>query len=239
MPSTPAEVARTLAAGRLPGRLSVPTVPDDLPVAHATAADGGVLVAARRDSRAWLTLLLNGSDEPAILCVDDEPPFPDSPGLGRVHVGGWLTRLETDDLQAAGMAFAEQNPFEDLLDLGRGVDLFRLEPGEICLQRSGEVIRIEPHEFAGARPDPLHADERDLLIDLRDHHAAELALLVPGSPRQVRPLRLDRYGVLVALPMSPDQEVRGVRTLARLEFARPAQGACCVGRALHLDHAGH
>lgn len=229
MPSTPAEIARTLATGRRPGRLSVASVPDDIPVAHATTAAGRVLIAARRNSRAWLSLMLSGTDSPAVLAVDDEPPFADSPHLGRVRVGGWVTRVSDGELAAAAVQFAEANPLDDLLDLGTGVELFGLELGEVRLERPGPVIRIEPDEFMTATADPLHADERELLQDLRDHHVAEIAALVPGSPRRLRPVRLDRYGLVVALP-----------GLARLEFAHPACGPCCVARALRLNHTvGH
>jgi hypothetical protein len=215
-----------MATGRLPGRLSVAAVPDDLPVAHATVGDGRVLIAARRDSRAWLSLSIGGEDTVASLVVDDVPPFAESPSLGRVTIHGRLTRLGDRELRAAGLLFAEANPIDDLLDLGCGVDLFRLILDEARLERGRITYRLTPEEFAAAAPDPLHPQERELLTDLREHHATELAALVPGAPPQIQPVRLDRYGLVVALPR-----------LARLEFSRPAQGPCCVAQALRLNHA--
>lgn len=238
---TAAETARTLATGRLPGRLWVPELPRDLPVAHATTAGGQVLIAAHRGSRAWLSLAVNGDDAACVLTIDDAPPFPDSPRLGRIHLCGWISRVIDSDLHRTGLEFATSNPIDDLLDLGAGLDLFRLELGEVRLerpdpQRSGaerpapersREVLLEKDEFEAASPDPLHPHERQLLQDLRDHHADDLAALVPGPPRRCRPVRLDRHGLVLATP-----------GLYRIDFPYPADRPCCVARALQLsvDH---
>ncbi len=223
MPPTAAEVARTLATGRLPGRISLPTLATDIPVAHATTTRGQVLIAARRDSRAWLSLMVNGDDATAVLTIADVPPFPDSPRLGTVHVGGWVSRLGDSEVHSAGLQFAECNPLDDLLDLTAGVDLFRLEPGEVHLKRYNDTITLDPDEFIQATPDPLHPNERALLQDLRDYHLTELARLVLASENSCRPVRLDRHGLVLAMPH-----------LHRIEFPHPANGPCCVARALRL-----
>ncbi|WP_213453211.1 hypothetical protein [Rhizomonospora bruguierae] len=220
-----ADIARTLASGRLPGRLWLAALTRDIPVAHATTAAGQVLIAARRDSHAWLALASNGDDAGAILAVDDAPPFPESPRLGRVHLCGWVHRVAERDLHRAGLDFAAANPLHDLLDLGADVDLFSLELGEVRLERRDTVL-LEAEQFVAATPDPLHPHERDLLQDLRDHHADELAALVPHPRGRCLPVRLDRHGLVMATP-GPH----------RIEFSSPADCPGCVARALRLTHA--
>jgi hypothetical protein len=224
VPQAAAEIARTLADGYLPGHLTLAAPPGDIPVRHLTTADGQVLVLAQPGSRAWRALIAAGEDEPAVLTVDDIPPFPEAPWLGRVHVCGWLQRVEDSDWPQDAVAFAATSPLTTVGGLG----LFRVEVGEVWLDQPESVV-LEPEEFAVARADPLHADERSLLLDLRQHHLGELAALVPGLPDQCLPVRLDRYGLVLA---------DGPR-LYRVDFPAPVDCPGCVAHALRLSHVGH
>ena len=223
MPPTAVETARTLASGHLPGRLTLFSLPEDVPVPHVTTAGGHVLLAARPGSRAWRSLAAAREDETAVLTIDDVPPFPQSPSRGRVHVCGWFRRVIGPAVQGAASAFAAASP----LGVMPGLELFELEVGEVWLDQP-DPVTFEPEEFAAAAPDPLHPWERDLLVDLREYHAGELAGLVPGHAGPCLPVRLDQYGLVLAAP-----------ELYRVEFPEPADCPRCVAHALRLTHTGH
>ena len=85
---------------------------------------------------------------------------------------------------------------------------------------------VDVDDFRDAEPDPLHADEHDLLADLNDHHLDELSGLagqVTGEVEACRAVRLDRYGMVVAT---------GRRRL-RLPFAQVLADVCELPLALH------
>lgn len=226
MPLPAAEIARTLAMGRLNGVLHLGCRPDGVPVLHAIGRDGNVLIASTNGSE--LAELLNRSDDQAaVLAVPDSPPFPDSPHLGTVWISGWLSRLAGTEAQAAAADFAEANPVECLLDIGHGTTIFQVEIAEVRLtDDTGSTTFILPEVFAVCDPDPFHADEYDLLADLRDHHAAEIAARA-GLPATATPVRLDRYG----LTMKTGREYVWVA------FPDQARRPCCVARLLGIS--GH
>lgn len=220
MPLTAVETARTLASGHLPGRLTLFSLPEDIPVPYTTTADGQVLLAAYPGSRAWRSLTAGRDDETAVLTIDDISPYPESPWLGRVHVCGWFRHIKDSAQQVARAVYAASSS----LSAVGGLELFRIEVGEVWLDQP-DAVTLEPEEFAAAVPDPLHPCERDLLLDLREYHAGDLAALLPGP---CLPVRLDQYGLVLAGP-----------ELYRVEFPAPADCPRCVARALRLTHATH
>jgi hypothetical protein len=228
MPSTDAELARTLVSGRLPGMIAVRGLPDGcVPVSHATRESGQVLIAAPHGSPAWRALTsVDGA--PVVLSVVDVPPLPDSPYLGAVWVAGYVDRLDGAHARTAAVEFAAENPVDLLLDVGGATVLFGLSAEEVRVQRARTTVVVDAEEFAAARPDPFRADERDLLADLRDHHGSEIASLLSVPEGEARVVRLNRYGVMV--------RVGAEGRLVRLDFRQPANGTCCVARALRLGH---
>lgn len=99
--------------------------------------------------------------------------------------------------------------------------------GDVWLEQPDPVL-IDTAEFAAAAPDPLHRSERELLLDLREHHLRELEDLVEGQPGHCLPVRLDQYGLVLATPAA-----------RRVEFPSPADCPRCVAHALRLNHVGH
>jgi hypothetical protein len=226
MASIAAEIARTLASGRLPGMIAVAGLRAGcIPVVHAADDAGRILIAAPRESQVWQVLSEVGDQASAVLSVVDVPPLPDSPHLGVVWVAGWVTRLADVDAQAAAVEFAAANPVDLLLDVGRGTDLFGLSAEEVRVELRRETTIVDVDDFAAARPDPFQVDEHDLLVDLREHHGAEIASLLSVPEGEAQVVRLSRHGVIVRL--------RSGR-LVNLEFHSPAHGSCCVARALGL-----
>ncbi|MDG4832065.1 DUF2470 domain-containing protein [Solwaraspora sp. WMMD1047] len=253
MQPSPAEVARTLATGHLAGRVQVAYRPGAHQVRHAVDRQGRVLLLVSIvDDLALALLPVTGADDAAVvLDVQDLPPAAGAPSLGRVWISGWAAPLTGPDARRAALDFADVDPTGDLLDVGTRLTIYRFDAAEVRLERAGAMIDIDPKEYAEAEPDPLHRIERDLLADLADHHAPEIADFirrqlgasaerVPAGSPEPRVVRMDRYGLLVAL---------GAYTAprwARLAFPRPLCGHADLVRLLHpvicrrgREHPGH
>nr|WP_296069366.1 DUF2470 domain-containing protein [uncultured Actinoplanes sp.] len=232
MQPTPAEVARTLAAGHLPAVAHVACGPGPLPVRHVTDANGQVLLLSPRDGTLATALRPQpGTDDTAmVLDISDVPPMAGSPSLGRVWVSGWATLLEGDQQRQAALDYAGIDASGDLLDVGAGQVLHRMNVAEVRYERHENLIDIDPDAFCAAGPDPLRHIEFDLIADLVDHHEAEMSAYVRrqlGSRFQPeaepRVVRMDRYGLLVRLD----------DRLARLAFPRPVTDRHDLAHLLH------
>src|SRR3954465_1491165 len=117
-----AEVARTLAAGHLPAVAHIACRPGPIPVRHVTDAAGRVLLLSPAEGAfAAAVRPQPGVDDTAtVLDITDVPPMAGSPGLGRVWVSGWVTRLDGDEAGAAALDYADIDASGDLLDVGEG-----------------------------------------------------------------------------------------------------------------------
>ncbi|MFI6757763.1 DUF2470 domain-containing protein [Micromonospora sp. NPDC050417] len=239
MQPTPAEVARTLAAGRIAASAYVANRPGPYRTRHVSDALGRVLLLVPViDDLALALRPVPGTDDTAlVLDVRDLPPTAGAPPLGRAWISGWATALDGAEAQQAALDYAEIEPTGDLLDVGSRFVLYRFEPAEVRLEREGETIHVDPAEYGAAEPDPLHHLERELLADLADHHQREITEFVlrqlgesagphrEGPPPRV--VRLDRYGFVVLLGAP------GSRYRARLAFPRPVRDHADLVQLLH------
>lgn len=233
MQPTHAEVARTLAAGHLPATAHIACRPGPYPVRHVADGQGRLLLLA--PTRGALTAALrptaDGVDDTAlVLDIADVPPIAGAPSLGRVWVSGWATALHGDEARRAALDYADTDPATDLLDIGDSQVLHRVDVAEVRYERHGLLVDVDPDEYAAATPDPLAPIEFDLIADLADHHADDMARYVrrrlgpaASGPDHPRVVRLDRYGFQVRL---------GDR-LARLPFPRPATDRHDLAHLLH------
>jgi uncharacterized protein DUF2470 len=227
-----AEVARTLARGRLPGRLRLDGLPAPAPVTHATDRTGRPLLLVRDGDD--LDTALPAS--PGVtLSVEDVPPVDGAPSLGQLRIEGRPRRLASAEASAAVQEFADGNPVADLLDVGHGASLWLVNVDRVRLDQPLATVDIEPAWYAAAAPDPLHELERDLLADLADHHAPQIEsylrclLALTGRPCRSAPraVRLDRYGFIV------DTSEPAADHWVRLSFPRPVH---CRHDLAHLLH---
>ena len=232
MQPTPAEVARTIAAGHLPAVAHITCRQGPFPVRHVTDAHGRVLLLSPADGAftAALRPLQGTTDTAMVLDIADVPPVAGSPALGRVWVSGWAVRLDGDEAKQAALDYAEIDASGDLLDVGGSKVLHRMDVAEVRYERDQSLVDVDPDEFAAATPDPLRQIEFDLIADLADHHLAEMSAYVRrqlGSafrPKsEPRVVRMDRYGFLVRL----DDK------LARLAFPRPVADRHDLAHLLH------
>ncbi|WP_446210621.1 DUF2470 domain-containing protein [Micromonospora sp. IBSANI012] len=232
MGPSPAEIIRTLVAGRLPGLMHLAHRPGPFHVRHATDPEGRVLMLVPVVSDLAAELDPGADDDVAVvLDVLDLPPAPGAPSLGRAWVSGWAAPLRGAEARRGAADFAAVDPTGDLLDVGTRFRLHRFEVVEARLEGADSVRRVDPGEYAAAEPDPLHALEPELLADLTDHHEAQVTAylrghldLTGGRPRVVR---LDRYGLVVAYGGPGD------RRRARLAFPHPVADPAELSRLLH------
>ena len=237
MRPSPAEIVRTLVAGRLAGLVHLACWPGLHHVRHATDRDGRVLLLVPVVSDLAAALRSAGDERPIAVVLDvlDLPPAAGAPSLGRALVSGWVRELDGDEARAAALDFAAVEPTGDLLDVGTRFRLFRFEVAEARWDRAGVLRRIDPEAYAEAEPDPLHPVEAALLADLADNHAYRMAgylrqqLGLATGPVEEAPRveRLDRYGMLVSFGRP------GARRRARLAFGQPLSDYTDLGRLLH------
>lgn len=237
MRPSPAEIVRTLVAGRLPGLVHLACRPGLHHVRHATDSDGRVLLLVPVSSDLAAALRPTGDDRAVAVVLDvlDLPPAAGAPSLGRALVSGWARMLVDDEARAAAVDFAAVESTGDLLDVGTRFRLFRFEVMEARWDRSGELRRIDPAAYAEAEPDPLHPVEARLLSHLTAHHAQpmadylrrQLGLTAGPADHPPRVERIDRYGMLVTFGRPGD------RRRARLTFGRPLADQTELTRLLH------
>jgi hypothetical protein len=196
----PAERARTVAC-RSAAALCVRGRAPSRPLAHATTRGGQVLVLVPARGEA-ATALEADDDVSTVLMVSDRAPVSLRDALrAQLWLSGWLTPVRPADQRAAALAFADVRPIGELLDVGRGVRLLRLDLAEVVLREGERCAEIAPPDYAAARPDPLTGIEARMLRHLDADHPDVLALLrsrLPAGevgPRDVvRPLGIDRFG---------------------------------------------
>lgn len=241
-PST-AERARTVLHAA--STLEVLSLPDRTDVVSVHGADGSgrpLLLVADGTYLARHAAADAEGEIVVVRAVDVCPvPMPDRV-RGEVLVGGVLTEVPAIDLTAALVALAERDPSGDLLDVGAGRTLLRVDVLEVRLEDRlgccGHPIPVEPDAFAAARPDPLADGEPEWLGHLVSAHPAEFAQLClridpaerpPGS--RLRPVSLDRYGLRIRA-----EDDAGHRDI-RLPFEPPLTAAdelpAAIARLLH------
>src|SRR5690349_17893081 len=161
MHPTPAEVARTIAAGHLPAVAHIACRPGPLPVRHVTETHGRVLLLSPADGAVTTALepQPGTGDTAMVLDIADVPPVAGSPALGRVWVSGWATRLDGEEARRAALDYAEIDAAGDLLDVGESKVLHRLDVAEVRYERDENLVDVDPDEFAAATPDPLRQIE--------------------------------------------------------------------------------
>jgi hypothetical protein len=193
--------------------------------ATTTAAGDVLLVVPRSGGLAAGVRRSPLGDLPARLTVTRRAALPlRDPVRGQLELVGWLTTVPQAAEASLVLDFADACPADVLLDVGLTACLLRLDLAEVVLTEGGSCTVIDPDDFALARPDPLAADE----VDLLGEHARPLAelgarvRLWAGEDDGVHLLGLDRFGVLfrVECPTS------------RYDLRVPFPGAVADRRAL-------
>lgn len=233
MRPSPAEVVRTLVAARGPGQIHLPETTWPIPVAHGVEPDGTPLLLVDDHAPGAGSLPAAGADDlAALVTVPDETAYDGAPSYGEAALLGWVAPVNGTAARAAADTFAAGNPLPDLLDVGRGRTLYRLELAEIRLDGDDRSEPVDLDAYRRARPDPLRLREADLLADLNDHHPEigrallrHARLAVPTADA-VLPVRVDRHGLVLRV------SVGGEPRHLRLTFRRPVADLAELAKAL-------
>src|SRR4051795_3635372 len=135
---TSAERARTVA-GRPAAAVCAAGIDGSRVLGHATTADGQVLLVVPTDGEVCTAVRHSADgDLAALVMVTDHAPVRlRDPVRAQVWLSGWLTPVWAGEERAAALAFAEVTPVTDLLDVGRGATLLRMDLAEIALGEGG------------------------------------------------------------------------------------------------------
>ncbi|BCJ61240.1 hypothetical protein Jiend_46620 [Micromonospora endophytica] len=190
----PARRLRSILAGASSLALQTTGQRAELIGRHSLDATGRLRIDLPADSELAADLTRR-REVAAIIQVTDLAPTPVRDRVrGHGTLSGWLapTTLRITDGGAGDLTA--------LLDLAAA---------EISID--GVTTPVDPDEFAAAEPDPLAADEAELLGHLNHHHPRTIEqlfrLIDPRhryGVRRVVPIRLDRHGLVLRL-----ERVRG------------------------------
>jgi Protein of unknown function (DUF2470) len=215
---TAAERARSVAARGGTAALVGTGAPASTPLVHQLRADGSAALLLDDDDPVLTLLRLRGGELAAMLELTDRAPV-DLREPVRALL--WITgRIRLPDAAAArriALHVADSHPHPDLLRLGHGATLVRLDPGFAVLSDAEGTAALAPLELAAARPDPFCRYERPWLAHLEQAHPEvfdALARYLPAALRdrraaRVRPLAVDRCGLRLRVETaSGDHDVR-------------------------------
>lgn len=255
--ASPAEWARTLAVGTVAGTLHLPRAlhgdghdehdghghghasrTEPFAVRHLAGSCGDLLLLVDEDGplaerlRELRLAAPEGHDVPAVLDVLDVPPGLAGIPRARLCASGWVEELPLAEQRR--LAATAARPTAALLDLGAGRRLVRLDVGDVRVTTGGGVHLVGDDEYLAAAPDPLYADEHDLVGAVEAHHRdalvawvlRELPLERARQVREVAVTGVDRHGLDVLCTLS------GSTTALRGSFAAPVGSPGDLPRAL-------
>ena len=201
------------------------------PAVHHLHADGDVVITVPIDCPAVALAWQAGSAGlPAVLELTDHSPLTlRNPVRSLIWLSGSLHPVEHPRELAAEVA--EDLPHPELLDVGHGTELLRLQLTSVVAADTTGAESVEVEDVLTALPDPFAALETAWLQHLEQDHAdlvAHIAQRIPPAARsgRIRPLGLDRYGLRLRIESGTgDHDVR-------IPFHEPVDDPTGLSRAL-------
>jgi hypothetical protein len=202
---TAAERARSLAARGGSACLVGTGAPQATPLVHHVRADGSAVLLLD-DGEPVLDAIraAPGGEFSAMLEVTDLAPVDlREPVRGLLWITGRMRVPGPEIARRIALQVADVRPHPDLLNLGHGATLVRLDPGSAVLSDAEGCAALSPVDLAAAWPDPFCRYEGHWLAHLEEAHPDVLDVLVRHLPpalrdlhgARVRPLGVDRYGL--------------------------------------------
>ena len=237
-----AERARTMTYGLFPGELNLPSL-DQTYVSAYAADDRGrpLFLAADAAPLARAVTTASGTGVSAALRVTALYPvaIPDRV-RGRAWLEGRLSQVPEQEQAGASCRIADVHPWPELLDVGAGWSLLRMEVAEVRVQDGFGFARVEPEEYGVTGPDPFVAVGDELVTHLDRGHGTEARVLyarldqwAAERAEEVRLVALDRYGLWLRVR-------HGARCdIERLTFDGPACDLDDLRRAFRRLRAQH
>jgi hypothetical protein len=249
-----AERARSVAARGGTASLVGTGAPQVAPLVHHVRADGSAVLLLD-DGELVLDSIRSapGGEFAAMLEVADHAPVPlREPVRGLLWITGRLRIPEPDIARRIALQVADVRPHPDLLKLGHGATLVRLDPGSAVLSDAEGCAALTPVDLAAAWPDPFCRYEGHWLAHLEDAHPDVLEALsrhLPPALRELRgtrlrPLGMDRYGLRLRVEApGRDHDVRiawaeQATTVEELRAQMQQLVGCPMRRGAEVDPLG-
>jgi Protein of unknown function (DUF2470) len=179
--------------------------PRATPLVHHVRADGSAALLVEDHEPVLDTIrAAPGGEFSAMLEIADHAPVDlREPVRGLLWITGWLRVPDPGTARRIALQVAEVRAHPDLLRLGHGATLVRLDPGSAVLSDAEGSAALTPVDLAAACPDPFCLYEGQWLAHLEEAHPDVLDVLarhLPPSLRdlrdaRLRPLGLDRCGL--------------------------------------------
>ncbi len=231
---TTAERVRSACRRAEGGLLAVDHVAPIRTPVHHLLADGSFAVAVPADDP-----VSTADNAEAVLELTDHAPLPlRAPVRSLVWIRGVLRRVAEPDVPALLDLVAAEAPNPALLQVNsvqtaEALAVMRLETADVVVADSSGAETVPVADLLLAQPDPFCAMESCWLRHLDADHPEVIdrfAARLPASLRRsrVRPLGLDRYGVLLRVEQA-DRDLD-----VRLPFANPVHDVTGLSRALRI-----
>jgi hypothetical protein len=175
-----------------------------VPLVHQVRADGSAVLLFADDEPVLEHVRRADGGFTAMLELSDRAPVDlREPVRALLWVTGRLWLPEAEIARRFALQVADVRPDPELLRLGHGATLVRLDPDFAVLSDAEGSAVLAPVDLAAARPDPFCRGEGPMLAHLEQCHPealTALARLLPAALRdrrdtRVRPLGLDRCGL--------------------------------------------
>ena len=213
-----AERARSVAARGGTASLVGTGAPASTPLVHQVRADGSAALLLDDADPVLELLEARGGELSAMLELTDRAPVElREPVRALLWVTGRIRLPEAAAARRIAVQVADVQPHPDLLRLGHGATLVRLDPGFAVISDAEGTAALTPVELAAARPDPFCHYERPWLAHLEQAHPEVFGALVRYLPAplrdrreaRVRPLAVDRCGLRLRVETAEgDHDVR-------------------------------
>ena len=186
---------------------------------HRIQADGSAaLLLADDDPVLALLLRTRGGELSAMLEVTDRAPVDlREPVRALLWITGRIRQPDPAAARRIAVQVADTHPNPELLRLGHGATLLRLDPGFAVISDAEGTAVLAPIDLAAARPDPFCRYEQAWLAHLEQAHPEVFGALHRLLPRplrdrrdaRVRPLAVDRCGLRLRVETATgDHDVR-------------------------------
>jgi hypothetical protein len=192
--------------------------PAATPLVHQVRADGSAALLLDDEDPVLELIRQRGGELPAMLELTDRAPVDlREPVRALLWITGRIGLPEPEAARRIAVQVADSHPHPELLRLGHGATLARLDPDFAVLTDAEGTAALAPVELAAARPDPFCRYEKHWLAHLERAHPEvfdALARYLPSPLRdrreaRVRPLAVDRCGLRLRVETSGgDHEVR-------------------------------
>lgn len=202
---TDAERARSIAVRGGTASLVGTGAPPAVPLVHQVRADGSAVLLLADDEPVLDRIRDSaGGEFAAMLELADRAPVDlREPVRALLWITGRLRIPTAEDARRVALQVAHELPHPELLGLGHGATLVRMDPTSAVLSDAEGSAALTPVEIAAARPDPFCRYEQHWLAHLEHAHGAVFTALARHLPptlrdragARVRPLGVDRCGL--------------------------------------------